>query len=86
MGEGNTVKLMPIHAELTTQEGTDLLNISRPTFVKMLGDGVIGYNKAGNRRKVRYADVQDYKQQLELNRLEALSKLSALDQTVGAGY
>ncbi|GAA6152536.1 helix-turn-helix domain-containing protein [Pseudoteredinibacter isoporae] len=86
LGEGNTVKLVPIHAELTTQEGADLLNISRPTFVKMLDDGTIPFTKTGNRRKVRYTDVQLYKHQLENDRLNALSELSALDQAVGAGY
>ena len=28
LGEGNTVKLIPIHAEMTTQEAADVLNMS----------------------------------------------------------
>lgn len=86
LGEGNTVKLVPIHAELTTQEGADMLNISRPTFVKMLDDGLIAFSKSGNRRKVRYTDIQDYKAKQEADRLGALAELSALDQEMGMGY
>ncbi|KIO47635.1 DNA-binding protein, partial [Nitrosospira sp. NpAV] len=38
LGEGNTVKLIPVHAEMTTQEGADLMNMSRPTFIKLLDE------------------------------------------------
>ncbi|MEH0690907.1 DNA-binding protein [Vibrio cholerae] len=37
LGQGNYVSLKPIHAELTTQEGADLLNMSCSTFIKLLG-------------------------------------------------
>ena len=86
LGDGNTVKLVPIHAELTTQEGGDLLNISRPTFVKLLDDGLIPFSYTVNRRKVKYVDVQDYKVKLERDRLSSLDKLSALDQELQLGY
>jgi len=86
LGDGNTVKLVPIHAELTTQEGADMLNVSRPTFVKMLDDKLIPFAQAGNRRKVRFSDVQSYKNRLETDRLATLNELSALDQELGVGY
>ena len=86
LGEGNTVKLVPVHAELTTQEGADLLNISRPTFVKLLDEENIPFSYTGNRRKVRYTDVRDYQQKLEAARLTTLDKLSELDQEMGLGY
>ncbi|MED5296064.1 MAG: helix-turn-helix domain-containing protein, partial [Pseudomonadota bacterium] len=86
LGEGNTVSLIPVHAELTTQEGADLLNMSRPTFIKLLNDGDIPFHRAGNRRKVKYTDVMQYKQRVDQERLAALDELSALDQSLNLGY
>lgn len=86
LGEGNSVKLVPIHAELTTQEAADLLNVSRPTLIKLLDDGEIPFHRSGNRRKVRFADLRDYQDALEKNRLSTLEALTALDQELGLGY
>jgi excisionase family DNA binding protein len=86
LGEGNTVKLIPVHAELTTQEAADMLNVSRPTFIKLLDEDTIPYTRTGNRRKVKFADVKAYKDNLEQQRLTTLEELSELDQDLGLGY
>lgn len=86
LGEGNMVKLVPVHAELTTQEAADLLNISRPTLIKLLDEAAVPYHRTGNRRKILFSDLQEYKKQIEKARLSALNELSALDQELGMGY
>lgn len=86
LGEGNSVRLVPVHAELTSQDAADLLNVSRPTLIRLLNEGAIPYHRTGNRRKVKFADLRAYQQQLEHDRLAALSELSALDQELGLGY
>lgn len=86
LGDGNTVKLIPVHAEMTTQEAADVLNMSRPTLIKRLDEGVIPYHRSGNRRKVAYLDVVAYKKAMDDRRLQALDELSELDQTYGLGY
>ncbi len=86
LGEGNSVRLVPVHAELTTQETADLLNLSRPTLIRLLDEGALPYHRVGNRRKVKFSDLRAYQQKLEQDRLAALSELSALDQELGLGY
>ena len=87
LGQGNIVNITPIHAELTTQEGADILNISRPTFIKLLDSGVMPHSRTGNRRKIAFTDIMKYKGNLEEQRLQSLNELSALDQELGQmGY
>jgi len=86
LGNGNAVNITPIHAELTTQEGADMLNMSRPTFIKLLDSDAIPFNRTGNRRKVPFSALMEYKKKIEASRLATLDELSELDQEMGMGY
>lgn len=86
LGQGNSVKITPVQAELTTQEAADLLSMSRPTLIKLLDAGVLPYSRTGNRRKVPFSAVMEYRQSIQEQRLQALDELSELDQELGLGY
>jgi excisionase family DNA binding protein len=86
LGQGNSVSITPIHAELTTQEAADMLNMSRPTLIKLLDSGELAHSRTGNRRKVAFVEVMRYKQDLDAKRFKALDELSALDQELNLGY
>ena len=72
---GNAVKVVPVHAELTSQEAADLLNVSRPHLVKMLEEGAIPFTKTGRHRRVRFSDLMAFKQRRDEQSQEAMEAL-----------
>lgn len=80
MAQGNAVTLIPIHAELTTQEASELLNISRPSLIQLLNVGRIAYRKVGTHRRIRFESLMAYKRQSDTERKSALKELTAYDQ------
>src|SRR5687768_15510931 len=80
LAKGNAVTLMPLYAELTTQEAAHLLNVSRPFLVGLLESGQLPYHKVGTHRRVRFADLMIYKRRRDEESESALRELAALSQ------
>ena len=86
MADGNAVTLVPIHAELSTQVAADLLNVSRPFFVRLLEKRELPFHKVGRHRRVKFYDLLEFKRKFEANSLKAREKLTEQGQELDLGY
>ena len=83
MAQGHAISLVPTHAELTTQQAADALNVSRPFLVKLLETNQLPHRKVGTHRRIRFDDLMRYKQDIDATRLETLRKLTGESEELG---
>ena len=83
MARGNAVRVLPVKAELSTQQAADLLNVSRPHLVKLLERGEIPYHRAGSHRRVVLEDLLIYKEKRDREKLEALDEITRISGELG---
>jgi excisionase family DNA binding protein len=86
MAKGHGVAVLPIHAELTTQQAADLLNVSRPFLIRLLEDRKIPFRLVGQHRRVRFDDLSAYQRKDDEDRRRVADELTADAQELGMGY
>ena len=77
---------LPIHAELTTQEAADMLNVSRPRLVNLLETGALPFHKTGKHRRIRFADLMAFRAECDRASAEAMEELAKQAQGLQLGY
>lgn len=86
VAKGNAVKLMPVKAELTTQEAAEMLGISRPSFVRLIEGGAIPFTRIGRHRRVRLEHLVAYKDRRDAECPWVLAELESKGQMYGVEY
>ena len=85
MARGDSITVVPVGKEITTQQAADLLNVSRQYLVRLLDEGRIPFRKTGKHRRLRIQDVLAFKEERDKDRRAGLRELSRLTQDLG-GY
>jgi excisionase family DNA binding protein len=84
LAEGHSVRVLRDDREVTTQEAADILNLSRPHFVRLLEQGKLPFHMVGTHRRVLLADVLAYKAERSAKRDAAFRELA--DEAQKHGY
>jgi len=85
LARGDSITVVPVGKELTSQQAADILNVSRQYLVRLLDRGCIPFTKAGRHRRVRVEDVLGFKKKRDRERRERLDALAQISDAIG-GY
>lgn len=83
MAAGHSITMIPHHAELTTVQAADILNVSRPYLIKLLKEDKIPYRKVGTHRRILMEDLMAYKEITDRESRAAMDELVALSEELG---
>src|SRR5271170_823855 len=80
---GHAVTVIPVAAEVTTQQAAELLNVSRPFVVGLIDKGLLASRMVGNQHRLPLKDVLAYKADNCAKRHKILDEMAAIDQELG---
>lgn len=83
LAAGYGVTILPMQAMLTTQQAADLLGISRPSLVRLLDEGAIPYERIRSHRRIRLADLLEFRRLRDAEREAALGRIVRDAQEAG---
>lgn len=86
IANGNAITIVPYHAELTTQEAANFLNVSRPYLIQLLEKELIPFHKVGRHRRILFEDILKYKEKVKEKSRKAREELTKDAQDLDLGY
>jgi excisionase family DNA binding protein len=76
MAEGRAITIAPHDTVLSTQAAAEMLGVSRPTLVRILESGELAYDQPARHRRVKLADLLDYRDRVRRRRRDVLDEMS----------
>ena len=83
LAEGGTVTVGSMPKELTTTTAAEVLDISRPTLMKMIERGEIQAHKVGSHTRLRTADVMAAQQERVDRQMQSFNELRQIERDLG---
>lgn len=83
VAEGDTATVVRTPREVSTQQAATVLNVSRPTVVKLIDDGALPSRKVGSHRRVSLADLLAYREDMVARRRAVLDQMSRDAEDLG---
>lgn len=80
-GEDATVVRTP--REVTTQQAATVLNVSRPTIVRLIDDGTLPARMVGSHRRIRLTDLLAYRDRVVAERRAVLDEMTRDAEDLG---
>lgn len=80
---GESVRVVPVNAVLTTQQAADELNVSRPFLIKLLDREEMPFTFAGRHRRILAKDLFAYKDKRDGRRKKFLASMAEQDFAAG---
>ena len=81
--EGDAATVVRTPREVSTQQAATVLNVSRPTVVKLIDDGALASRKVGSHRRVPLADLLAYRDDMIARRRAVLDQMSRDAEKLG---
>lgn len=83
MAQGNPISIVPIAAEVTTQQAAEMIGCSRPFLVKLLEEGKIEFTKVGRHRRIMFDDIVKYKKIMKEAQKKHIIDIMNFDEEIG---
>jgi excisionase family DNA binding protein len=83
LAEGGTVTVGSMPKKLTTTAAAEMLDISRPTLMKMIERGEIEAHRVGSHTRLHTADVVAARQSRADRQMQSLNELRQMERELG---
>lgn len=83
VAHGEDARVVRTPRELTTQQAASVLNMSRPTVVRLIDEGELPARKVGSHRRILLTDLLAYRETIVAERRAALDQMTRDAEELG---